>query len=270
MHLREVQVKINKLDPIRRIKDFFWNIYRGVKAGYPPCCVLEYSIDELRGINYQPLGKGFIEINGKVSGYVPCILHRLLFKRVSYEETLYKSGLQLIIGNDPKMPEIRCWKCGEEYRVDSDIGKAVVACPNCKATSKIKPAGTYGTSYVKYDVERESPDVEEDLEGYYEKLSDIELSSLIEAARCIGVEANTASELMSFRVLESITRRLTGIYNWKEGLEELEKNYQDLAHVIDYFRVERNKVAHPEKISDKTDAESTYKMCIRLIKQILS
>ena len=77
---------------------------------------------------------------------------------------------------------------------------------------------------------------------------------------------------MSLRVLESILRR---IYNVDEPLGRLiERAEQDprlrsFAFILDYFRETRNRVAHPEKISSRLDAESTFSMTKRLILEIL-
>jgi hypothetical protein len=156
-----------------------------------------------------------------------------LYPNIGYLDYHLDQGLIPVCGFNKKkvmvfhMPNIRCPSCGEGYVVGNDIGKAVVACPNCKTTVKIAPRGPYGTKYLKWDVEREFPNPREDLGDEIEELEWLEAESLYEAARCTGVQAYTASEMMCLRALESILGRLTGRNTWGDALKEMEQDYSE-------------------------------------------
>jgi len=159
------------------------------------------------------------------------------------------------------MPAIRCPYCGGDFWLDPKIAGADVACPHCKGRMIVEKTGT-----GEFFVERTHPNYYEDVEECEKLLTEVEKESIREAALCIGAGAYTAAEFMVCRALESIARRITGKDNFKEAIDALDGIEK---YVLDYFRHVRNKLAHPEKISTKEDAESTYYMGIRLMKEIL-
>jgi len=121
------------------------------------------------------------------------------------------------------------------------------------------------------EVKRKYPPLDE-LKEIWERLSSIEKASFGESSLSLGSRAYTASEVMSLRTLEGILRR---VYNVEETLgkliERMEKDdrLSDLKGVVSYFKDVRNRIAHPEKLSSKLDAESTFQMTKRLAIEIM-
>ncbi len=102
-------------------------------------------------------------------------------------------------------------------------------------------------------------------------LSPAEFQSLEEASRAFGVEAYTACEAMSLRTLESALRKIYGVEEMLGSLinrAEKDPRLTDMVGVVQYFRNVRNRVAHPEKLSSKLDAESTFAMTKRLLLEL--
>jgi len=165
------------------------------------------------------------------------------------------------------MPRIRCVNCGMEIYIDpmATPYEGEAGCPNC---------GTKMQVYVSQRgsrVERKYPSLNE-LRNIQKILSDVEKVSITEASLSLGVGAYTASEMMSLRCLESILRR---IYRTNEMLGKLiermesDNKLSDLKGILSYFKNVRNRVAHPEKISSKLEAESTFQMTKRLLIEIV-
>ncbi len=121
-------------------------------------------------------------------------------------------------------------------------------------------------------VKRKYPSFEE-LNEIWEMLSDVERTSIYEASLSLGVGAYTASEMMSLRCLESILRKIYGTNEMLGKLIECMENdnkLSDLKGILTYFKDVRNRVAYPEKISSKLEAESTFQMTKRLLIEIVN
>jgi len=164
------------------------------------------------------------------------------------------------------MPEVRCVECGNKIYIDVFAlpYQGVLACPECKFKMRVYVSGS-GTL-----VEPLYPEIPREIVDY---LTYSEWKFLDESARCIGVQAYTASELSALKVLEAILRR---IYSTDETLGKLiehvenDTNLRHITGIVTYFKDVRNRVAHPDKVSEKLDAESTFSMTIRLMKEIIN
>jgi len=112
-----------------------------------------------------------------------------------------------------------------------------------------------------------------------EWLTDLERSCLEDARICILVRHPTPAEFMGMRCAESVLRRW---YKWKTGqdigkkgwgqiLEELAeeygKDYPEQLELLRYLNGTRNRLAHPEKISTQADAEHTFSIIIKFVKE---
>lgn len=101
-------------------------------------------------------------------------------------------------------------------------------------------------------------------------LSDRERSDFDEACRCLLTASSTASEFMTLRAAESLLRR------WYEEKTKKTIEKQPWGHVLnllsdtypgkdrpteltslEYLKVRRDQVAHPDRISRQDDAEAT-------------
>jgi len=166
------------------------------------------------------------------------------------------------------MPEIRCVDCGRRIYIDamSTPYEGEVSCPKCGAKMQV---------YVSQNgskVERKYPSFNE-LGEIWEILSDVEKKSISEASLSLGIGAYTASEMMSLRCLEGTLRRIYRTNETLGGLiERMERDDRlaDLKGILTYFKDVRNRVAHPEKISSKLEAESTFQMTKRLLIEIVN
>ena len=142
-----------------------------------------------------------------------------------------------------------------------------LSCPNCGTKMQVFATVREGTF-----VRRKYPSFNE-LKVVWERLSEIEKKSIYEASISLGVGAYTASEMMSLRCLESILRRIYGTNEMLGKLiERMERDNRlaDLKGILTYFKDVRNRVAHPEKISSKLEAESTFQMTKRLLIEIVN
>ena len=175
------------------------------------------------------------------------------------------------------MPDIRCSKCGALIRIDSDACPydGDVACNACKEILDVHIAGnTSGPTYVhsKYPFNPRN-----DLEWEWNYLIPLERTSLSEAASDIGNKAYTSAEFMALRVLESVCRRFyakkvkKGLPSgWGKVIEELADTdpFKPYIGIMGYFKEVRNRLAHPQDMSDETASKSSYMMVIRLIKEL--
>jgi len=119
----------------------------------------------------------------------------------------------------------------------------------------------------------------EELVSFLEK---IEVTDLTEGTSCILVGSATAAEHITLRAAESILRRWyyykTGTkleYKaWGRVLDKLSEEYPDEAKrpkeiaVLGYLKLRRDEVAHPERISTLTEAESTLLTVCSLIERV--
>lgn len=175
------------------------------------------------------------------------------------------------------MPYIKCTGCGTQIDLDANACpyKGNVGCHNCHCVMEVDVSydGSGSTVKLKY------PDPKQDLSGSWFHLNEVERDCLNEAAVSLGDKAYTASEFMSLRNLESLCRRcytrlkgkqFTG--GWGAILDSFtgDKDFEPYSDVLDYFRRVRNRLAHPERVSSKLDAESSYKMSLRLTAELLS
>ena len=159
------------------------------------------------------------------------------------------------------MVAIRCVECGQEIRIDpwSTPYDGELSCPNCGTKMQVFATVREGTF-----VRRKYPSFNE-LKVVWERLSEIEKKSIYEASVSLGVGAYTA--------IESILRRIYGTNEMLGKLiERMERDNRlaDLKGILTYFKDVRNRVAHPEKISSKLEAESTFQMTKRLLIEIVN
>jgi hypothetical protein len=119
-------------------------------------------------------------------------------------------------------------------------------------------------------------------EEFVSFLEEIEVIDLTEATSCILVGSATAAEHITLRAAESILRRWyyykTDIkleYKaWGAVLDKLSKEYPEEAKrpreiaVLGYLKIRRDEVAHPERISTLTEAESTLLTVCSLIERV--
>ena len=158
-----------------------------------------------------------------------------------------------------------CISCGKELKLLSQPYEGEFACIHCKEKMYIKAALLQGI-----EIQRVFPTLEE-LNIVWAKLNPIEQSTLRESTKSFGVGAYTASEFMSARSLEGILRR---VYNKKEMLGKLiermenDSDLKGLGGIFSYFKDVRNRIAHPEEVSTKLDAESTFSTTKRLILEV--
>ncbi len=165
------------------------------------------------------------------------------------------------------MPTIRCVECGKEIYIDAFstpyIGE--VACIGCLTKLQVS-VSMNGTT-----VARKNPSFE-DLKPVWDDLVEIEQQSLREASLCIGAGAFTASEAMSLRTLEAplrIVYQVNEMFGHLLARMEKDTRLKDLHGVFQYFKDARNRVSHPEKLSSRLDAESTFQMVQRLILEVM-
>ena len=269
---------------LNKIREFIKDIINGIRCGYPICCVLEYSIDRLRGIEEQAYRKGLIIKDGKIQDFVPCFIHRRLYKRISYEDALrlrnpeyhvevrFKSVVPKIVF----MPKVTCWKCGFEYFVETYTKKAIVACGNCGAKTRVErenltewkfePVGAFVDSELVYELLKE-------ITPMLSEMTKVEQIRLIEAAKCFLIGAYTACESMCYDALVSVLRRVYGERKELGYYVQKMENDPDLKNVrgaIAYFASKRHEVDHPERISDELEAKNALDMTKQLIREILT
>lgn len=177
------------------------------------------------------------------------------------------------------MPDIRCTRCGERIYIDAFVTpyRGELACPNCRnVMDVIVPSMASAEATV---VKTKYPNPLEDIGSKtWALLNEIERSSFLDAAICFGGEAYTPCEFMSLRALESVCRRCYEEQRpeserkpWAGILDDLAEDveFKPYSQGINYFREVRNKLAHPEKTSSKLDADSSYKMALRLTKELM-
>jgi len=112
-------------------------------------------------------------------------------------------------------------------------------------------------------------------------LKRIEIVDLTEATNCILVGSATAAEHITLRAAESILRRWyyykTGKelhYNtWGAVIDKLSEEYEEAKRpeeiaYLDHLKLRRNEVAHPERISSLSEAESTLFTVCSLIESV--
>ena len=107
----------------------------------------------------------------------------------------------------------------------------------------------------------------------WRKLTPIEQSRLIEAAKCYAVEAYTACESMCYDALVSVLRRIYGgrrELGYYVSLMEQDPDLRDVRGAIAYFATKRHEVDHPDRISNELEAKNALNMTKQLIKEILS
>ena len=173
------------------------------------------------------------------------------------------------------MPEIRCSKCGHVLFIDAVACpySGEVGCPQCKNIMEVIVTGSGSGTQVK----TLCPNPRDDLSTVWHMLNEVERDYLEEAALAIGHKAYTAAELMSLKTLESLAQRFHRKVEGKEfegtlfGIIDAitdDKEFEPYADAIDYLRRVRNRLTYPDRVSTKLDAESTYKMSLRLAKEL--
>jgi hypothetical protein len=178
------------------------------------------------------------------------------------------------------MPEIsiRCIKCGDKISIDSNACpyEGDIACFSCKHVMEIYVAGVNESKATR--VHSKYPfDPEKDIGWDWNHLTLLERSLLNEAAKDIGTGAFTSAEFMALRVLESVCRRFyikkvkkELPFGWGKVLDELADTepFRPYVGIIGYFKEVRNRLAHPDDMSDETASKSSYMMVVRLIKEM--
>ena len=168
---------------------------------------------------------------------------------------------------------IVCCGCADQIEFDDELIPldTEVTCPECETVMDVGLYGKGETNVVS--VKRVSiRELKSDMKGVWTKLTLLEKKSLEEALIAFHCNVYTASELMTLRTLESILRR---IFNTKDTLGRLlqklkdDPQFNDLHGVIKYFTDIRNSVAHPERVSKRIEAESTFATAKRLLIELI-
>ncbi len=254
-----------------RLSESIRHFISSIKSGYPLCCVLEFCIDGFFGKTSHAFYKDAIIKRGKVQDYVSCWIHRKIYFHITHDEVCALKGClpQKLLNNGTivtLMPTIICHNCGNNFIHDPTITDTIEACTNCKTQIHIKQSSPFN-----WKTEQVFPSYKE-LEPFWDKLTPLVKSRLIEASRCFGCSAYTACESMCFDALCSMLRRIyggkgeLGYYVDKMGKDS---DLREFAGAISYFAKIRNRVDHPNGISKRLEAESTFLMTKRLILGII-
>jgi hypothetical protein len=248
-----------------RIKKTLWYFLEGIKYKYPLCCVLEYCLDTLLGKDNHAFRKGKIIINGKISDYVPCLIHRRLYFYISHDHVnALRGALPQVLSNDGDvitlMPSINCRMCGNEWFHDYSIAESVNACKKCGVPHKVTKLENTG----EFKVEPVFPSLD-DLTSIWNELTTIERDDLIQISKSIGIGAPKPAEMACIGFLENFLKR---IYKKKGGtlgellpLLEEDNELKDFAGFISHFREQNNKLKHVVGYrSNDSRALSTFTM----------
>jgi len=147
-----------------------------------------------------------------------------------------------------------CPDCGENLSLDMDSA-GITSCSNCGAQLELgdDAAANKTVRRVKSFGPRDYTD------ELLEKLNDLERNSLEESAIASGQGAYIASEFMSLRALESVSRRITNEGTWDNAIDRIEEQHGELSGYIGMLRDRRNEVAHPDAVeSSEHLAERTF------------
>jgi hypothetical protein len=113
-------------------------------------------------------------------------------------------------------------------------------------------------------------------------LESIEMGDLNNACLCILMGCSTPAEFATLRAAESLLRRWyekkTGKIierkSWGAVIDQLEQEYPNERQrpkeiiLLDYLRLRRNEVDHPEKVSSQLAAETTLMNVCNLVREI--
>ncbi len=115
----------------------------------------------------------------------------------------------------------------------------------------------------------------------WDVLNDLERRGLSEAATSLLGNNFTASEFMSLRTVESVLRRwyekktsnVIGNVTWGKVLNKLEKEFPERKRPTEISALfhlgrRRNAIAHPDAISDETDANVTFIYVVNVCKAV--
>lgn len=176
------------------------------------------------------------------------------------------------------MPVSNCPECGTQIKITSDF-VGTTGCPNCATELTVEDEDRSsggllsGPSFRtrRKRVERKYPSLETVDVELADWLTETEYEFISEAAKCIGIGAYTAAEQSMSKALEGVLRRVYDEDDMLGALVERMSEDQNLNHlsgVIEYFREVRNRTSHPDRPSDKHEAESTFSMIQRLLIEI--
>jgi ribosomal protein L37E len=168
------------------------------------------------------------------------------------------------------MVDIKCQKCGHLWYHDFSIASSIEACPMCGTPHRITRSIDQALIYA-WKVEPVYPSLDE-LSPVWDSLTPIEKNRLREAALCFGVEAYTMCESACFDALTSLLRRVyggRGELGFYVDKMESDPDLKDEAGFIASFRFIRNRVDHPDRISTRLEAESTFSTTKRLVLTIV-
>jgi len=148
-----------------------------------------------------------------------------------------------------------CPDCGENLLLaPTSVGRT--SCHKCGTQLEVKDDMS-GNKMVRR-VKSFGPEMDYTDELLY-KLNELEKNSLEESAIAAGQGAYIASEFMTLRALEAVSRRITGEGTWDNAIDQLEKNHGELSAYINMLRDRRNEVAHPDAVKSTEDqAQRTF------------
>lgn len=116
-------------------------------------------------------------------------------------------------------------------------------------------------------------------EEIWNSMIDLEKEDLDDACRCISLEAWTPASMITMRVVESVLRayykKITSfdLKDWGKILSELKSTSSDdkiLLGYLDYLRVIRNKLQHPDARLDQHEAEALFHHALHIINILYS
>jgi len=115
----------------------------------------------------------------------------------------------------------------------------------------------------------------------YTFLEPIEVSDLGETCLCLLVGSPTAAEQISLRAAENLLRRWykhetgnkIGRVAWGRVLDRLTKEFPETSRpkeimLLGYLKQRRDEVAHPERVSELADAETTFMNVLNLAREL--
>jgi hypothetical protein len=139
----------------------------------------------------------------------------------------------------------------------------------------VTPRTKIGPKYLMYGIVGFLP------QDCFASLEQIEASDLNEACRCILIGSATAGEHIALRAAESLLRRWyehktnkkLRYETWGKVLDKLVQEYPENVRpkeitLLGYLKQRRDEVAHPQRVSRLTEAETTLMNVCSLIEDI--
>lgn len=116
-------------------------------------------------------------------------------------------------------------------------------------------------------------------EEIWDSMNTLEQEDLDDACKCLSLTAWTPASMITMRVVESVIRvyykKITGLdlNDWGRIIDQLKSNStadQTLLGYLDYLRVIRNKLQHPDARLDQDEAEALFHHALHLINILYS